>query len=158
MELELREFTRHSRCDINKCRERARISIGNAGGPASTRFNICLDDLGQIVRKGAALLKIELADPELLKQLEEKDKTIERLQMRVDELSKQDATGEQVEKQQSDAVNSGSAEDLELMKRSDLIKLASSIGVPGKLVTMGKEELIAKIGGRRNEIGDGKGA
>jgi polyhydroxyalkanoate synthesis regulator phasin len=93
MELELREFTRNSRCDINRCKERASISIGNVGGPASTRFNVCKDDLRQIVLKGAELLDMQIGEDKAMiddftKQMESKDETINQFHAQIDDLNK----------------------------------------------------------------------
>jgi uncharacterized protein YdiU (UPF0061 family) len=135
MELEIREFTRVCRCEINKCRNRADLSIGVPDGPAATRINICSEHLEQIVTKGADRLGLKFAEndnqpliDDLTKQLEAKDAAIELLENKLAELegSKQDGT-------------------IETMSRNELLSLAKDLNIEGKFATMKTADLIEKI-------------
>jgi hypothetical protein len=55
MDIQIKEYVYGSRCDINRCSEKAKFSIGVQGGPSYNNFNMCDKHLKQVIEKGVEL-------------------------------------------------------------------------------------------------------
>lgn len=127
------------RCDIAGCKHLVEpLWIYEQGAPMALRHILCKSHLKEIVEVGSAFLGMEMPDKQLesdlVSQLEAKDALIEELHRQLEALDRIEP-----EQPKPESISP------ETMDRPDLIRMAKTLGIKGKIVTMDNKELARKI-------------
>lgn len=121
--IEIKPYKYRVRCDIYKCSNLAKYTIGNVGEPSNTRINLCEECLQGI---------IDAVPEEMLQKRVEK-----MLEKKLEELSKQAENTENEQKQ-------GNGDELESKTVKELREMAKEKGIEG-YTNMKKDELIKAL-------------